>query len=130
MIKSFEDLEVWKLGVEIVRNVYLLVASFPKEEIFGITSQLKDSVISNPGNIAEGFGRFHYKDKIKFYYNSRGSLLETKSHLLIANALGFITPKYRELYNKILADIEKEAVKLNNYIASVGRSGIITNNHK
>ena len=120
-IKSFENLEVWQLAIELAKIVYRLLETFPKEERFGIIAQTKNSVVSVSGNIAEGFGRFHYKDKIKFYYNSRGSLLETKSHLLVSKTIGFVNEGNKELYDKALSIIEKLGVKLNNYIKSVGR---------
>ena len=84
MIRRFTDLEVWQLAKDIVIKVYRLLNTFQKDEKFGVVAQCKDSVVSIISNIAEGFGRFYYKDKIKFYYNSRGSLEETKSHLLIS----------------------------------------------
>lgn len=119
-IKNFEDLEVWQIAIKLIKVVYQLLNTFPKDERFGIIAQGKDSVVSIAGNIAEGFGRYHYKDKQKFYYNSRGSLLETKSHLLTAEAVGFINKDNQELYNEAMKLIELEGVKLNNFIRSVG----------
>ena|SRR3989338_3650734 len=119
MIKSFTDLEIWQLAKEIIIKVYKLLLTFPKDEKYGLVAQCKDSVISIAANIAEGFGRFHYKDKIKFYYNSRGSLEETTSHLLLSESLGFITLKNQKLYQEILQDLDRLAVKLNNFIRSV-----------
>lgn len=58
-IDHFEDLEVWQLGKGLVMKVYEMTASFPKEEVFGITSQVKRASLSIPANIAEGFGRYH-----------------------------------------------------------------------
>ena len=91
-IKSFEDLEVWKRAKELAVKIYKLTTTFPKDEIFGTTSQIKRAVLSVPANIAEGFGRYHYLDKAKFYLNARGSLFELKSHLLVAADLKFISP--------------------------------------
>ena len=122
MIRSFTDLEIWQLAREIVIKVYRLLATFPNDEKYGIISQCKDSVVSIGGNIAEGFGGFHYKDKIKFYYNSRGSLLETKSHLLTSESLDFITTANKKLYVEILGDLDRLGVKLNNFINSVNLS--------
>ncbi len=119
LIRSFTDLEVWQLANEIIIKVYKLLSSFPQTEKFGLVAQCKDSVISIASNIAEGFGRFHFKDKIKFYYNSRGSLEETKSHLLISESLGFIHGKNNSLYQEILNDLNRLGVKLNNFIRSV-----------
>jgi four helix bundle protein len=117
-IRNFTDLEIWQLAKEIVIKVYKLLATFPKEEKFGVVAQCKDSVTSIPANIAEGFGRFHYKDKTNFYYNARGSLEETKSHLFISDAVHFITDTNRPLYLEILRDLDRLAVKLNNFITS------------
>ena len=89
-IKSFEDLDVWQKGKLLTLKVYEIASHFPKHEVFGISSQVKRAALSVPANIAEGFGRFHYLDKAKFYLNARGSLYELKSHLLIARELGFI----------------------------------------
>ena len=118
---SFTDLEVWRLARQIIVKTYKLLDAFPLEEKYGIVSQSKDSVISIAANIAEGFGRFYFKDKIKFYYNARGSLEETTSHLLIANDLGFINDKNFAFYQEIIKDLDRLAVKLNNFIKSAYR---------
>jgi four helix bundle protein len=89
-IKTFEDLDVWQKGKLLTLKIYKISSHFPKDEVFGISSQVKRAALSVPANIAEGFGRFHYLDKAKFYLNARGSLYELKSHLLIARELGFI----------------------------------------
>ena len=83
MTKSFEDLEVWQIGKNIVMEAYQLTTHFPKEESFVLTSQIRRAALSVPANITEGSGRYHYLDKAKFYLNARGSLYELKSHLLI-----------------------------------------------
>ncbi len=88
--KSFTDLEVWKVGHEIVVEVYDLTKSFPKEELFGLTSQMKRSSASVTSNIAEGFGRFGSKVKEQFYLIAAGSLFELKDQLLIARDVGYI----------------------------------------
>jgi four helix bundle protein len=113
-IKSFEDLEVWKMAKDFVLKIYTLTSNFPKNEIYGITSQMKRAALSVPANIAEGFGRYHYLDKAKFYLNSRGSLFELKSFVLIAVDLNFIdSDKGREL----IADIDQLGIKLNNLVS-------------
>lgn len=71
-------------------KIYKLTTTFPKDEIFGTTSQIKRTMLSVPANIAEGFGRYHYLDKAKFYLNARDSLFELKSHLLVAIDLKFM----------------------------------------
>ena len=112
-IKSFEDLEVWQMGKEITLQIYKLTQNFPKDEIFGMTSQIRRAASSVPANIAEGFGRYHYLDKAKFYLNARGSLYELKSHLLISKELGFVKEGD---YDAILRTIEELAVAINNLI--------------
>lgn len=121
VVKSYRDLKIWQLSVELIKKVYRLLTTFPQNEKFGLIAQTKDSVISIASNIAEAWGRFHFKDRRKFMFNSRGSLTETESHLLISNELGFINDKNRALYEEILSDINVLGVKINNYINSLSR---------
>lgn len=114
-IRKFEDLEVWQIGKQLVIRVYYLTRGFPNDEVFGLTSQIKRSALSVTANIAEGFGRFHYLDKSKFYLNARGSLYELKSHLLISKELGFCSSNDNE---KLINMIEILSVKINNLIGS------------
>jgi four helix bundle protein len=115
-VKSFENLEVWQLGRDLVTKVYTLTASLPESETFGLTAQTKRAALSVPANIAEGFGRYHYMDKAKFYLNARGSLYELKSHLLIAQDLGYLEGS--QPVSDILTLIDGLSVKINNLIAS------------
>ena len=112
-IKNFEDLDVWQKGRDLVIKIYELTGNFPKEELFGITSQLKRASLSIPANIAEGFGRFHFLDKAKFYLNARGSLYELRSHLLIAQELCLVKSEALDSIFKMVSDL---SVKLNNLI--------------
>jgi four helix bundle protein len=91
MIKSFTDLQVWQEAHQLVLGVYLLTRKFPKEEQFGLIIQLRRAAVSITSNIAEGFGRFTYKEKARFYYISSGSLSELMNQLLIAKDLSYIT---------------------------------------
>lgn len=118
-IKSFEDLEIWKLAVRLSEDIYELTDSFPKGERFGLIDQLRRAIVSISANIAEGFGRYHYKDTVKFLYNARGSLFETRSHLLVADRLGFIASGNKESYEQILKDLKNLSVKLNNFISVI-----------
>ena len=115
-VKSFENLEVWQIGRDLVTKVYMLTVSLPQSETFGLTAQIKRAALSLPANIAEGFGRYHYMDKAKFYLNARGSLYEVKSHLPIAQDLGYL--KQSQTVFDILALIDNLSVKLNNLIAT------------
>ena len=89
-ITSFEDLNVWQKAAELVEAVYKLTGSFPTTEKFALSDQVQRSAASVPANIAEGFGRLSKNEKLQFYNIAYGSLLETKSHLLIAERLGYV----------------------------------------
>jgi len=115
-VKSFENLEVWQMGRDLVTKVYMLTVSLPQTETFGLIAQIKRAALSVPANIAEGFGRYHYMDKAKFYLNARGSLYELKSHLLIAQDLGYL--KKSQAISDVFILIGKLSVKLNNLIAT------------
>jgi four helix bundle protein len=114
-IRDFEDLEVWQYGKDLVIKVYEMTTVFPHQEVYGITAQAKRAALSVPANIAEGFGRFHFMDKAKFYLNARGSLYELKSHLRIAKELGFVEDT---LYDSTADLIEKLSLKLNGLITA------------
>jgi len=101
------------MGKDLTLKVYEITSHFPKEEAFGMTSQIKRAALSVPANISEGFGRFHFMDKAKFYLNARGSLYELKSHLLIAKELGFMRD---EMTDSVFQEIENLSLKLNNLI--------------
>ena len=89
MVKSYKDLTVWRRAVELSLAIYRLTASFPAEERFGITSQLRRAGVSVPSNIAEGYGRGSRKDYKQFLAIARGSTLEVQTQLFIANELGY-----------------------------------------
>ena len=97
-IKSFTDLDAWQEGHRLVLLVYEISKSFPKEEIFGLVSQMRRCVVSITSNIAEGFSRQSYKEKAQFYSISQGSVTELQNQLLIAKDVGFIK---QEEFNKI-----------------------------
>ena len=90
-IQSFKDLLVWQEGHKLVLLIYKFSQRFPKEEQFGLTNQLRRAIVSFTSNIAEGFSRNSYKEKVQFYSISLGSLTEVHSQLIIAKDLGYIT---------------------------------------
>ncbi len=89
-IKSFSDLEVWQEAHKLVLLIYKATKDFPKEEVFGLVSQMRRAAVSITSNIAEGFSRYSYKEKINFYSISRGSLTELENQLLISKDVGYI----------------------------------------
>lgn len=89
-IKSFTDLQVWQEGHKLVLLVYKTTKKFPKEELFGLTNQMCRAVVSITSDIAEGFSRQGFKEKLQFYYMALGSLTELQNQLLIAKDLGYL----------------------------------------
>lgn len=89
-IKSFTDLKVWQEGHQLVLLVYKLTKSFPKEETYSLIDQMRRAVSSFTANVAEGFGRQTYKEKVHFYYLAQGSLIELKNFILIARDVGYL----------------------------------------
>lgn len=92
-IKSFTSLVAWQEAHKLVLDVYRLCREFPKDELFGLTLQLKRAVISITSNIAEGFSRHSYKEKFQFYYISLGSHTEIQNQLLAARDLKYFSQK-------------------------------------
>jgi four helix bundle protein len=92
-IASFTDLDVWKEGHKLVLMVYKVTRLFPKTETYLLVDQMRRSASSITANIAEGFGRQTYREKLQFYYLSQGSLNELKNFLLIAKDIGYVEQK-------------------------------------
>src|SRR4030042_5325999 len=120
---SFTEMPVWQKAHKMVLDVFKLSASFPKEETYGLTSQMKRAALSVSGNIAEAFGRFHYLDKNKFYLNARGSLEEMRNYLIVAQDLGYTKTG---AFNQLMFDINRISEELNTLIKSLR----IRNQHK
>ena len=88
---DFRDLEVWHLAHRLTLDLYKVTSEFPKEERFELVSQIRRAAVSVELNIAEGQGRYHSLDSAKFFLDSRGSVYELQSALMIAKDLGFLT---------------------------------------
>jgi len=114
-IKNFYELNVWKNSRKLVKTIYKTTETFPKTEIYGIINQLRRATLSIAANIAEGFGRFHYKDKIKFYLQARGSMLEVQNFIILSVDLNFIN---KEAAKQIFTECNKILFQLNSLIRS------------
>lgn len=114
-IQKFTDLEVWKEAHKLTLMVYKHTESFPKSETFGLTSQIRRAVVSNESCIAEGFSRYHYKDRLNFYFDARGSLAEVETQLLISKDLKYLTDKQ---YKDIIEQCQKVEIILAGLIRS------------
>jgi four helix bundle protein len=88
--ETYEDLKVWRRAMDLVVQVYRSTELFPRQEIYGLTSQMRRAAVSVPSNIAEGKGRFSRKELLQFLFRARGSLLELQTQIMIARELGFL----------------------------------------
>jgi four helix bundle protein len=93
-MKSYTDLDVWKKARELVKEVYLITRNFPKEELYGLTNQIRRAAVSVPSNIAEGHGRNTSKDSLQFFYIARGSLYELETQVFVSFDLEYIIQNY------------------------------------
>lgn len=121
MIKDFTDLRVWQASRELAVLIYKKTDSFPKNEIYGITSQIRRAAISASSNIAEGFGRQSIKDQEHFYIMSAGSLFELKNQIIISQDLGFIE---KEDFVVIIEKIDSTHRQLNALLSAHRNSGV------
>jgi four helix bundle protein len=90
-ITGFRDLNVWQRAYELTLNLYRATKRFPKEETFGLTSQIRRAAASVPANIAEGYERNHRKEYLQFLFIAKGSLGELDTYLLLARDIGYMT---------------------------------------
>lgn len=90
-MKSHKDLIVWQKSMEHVTKIYVVTRSFPKEETFGIVSQMRRAALSIPSNISEGYGRLYEKERVKFLSNALGSATELETQIVLSKNLDFIS---------------------------------------
>jgi four helix bundle protein len=115
--RGFEDLECYQLALQVLREAYRVANLLPPEERYNLADQLRRSALSVVLNIAEGYGRYHYLDSLRFYYVARGSLEETLSGFIACKELGYTSDDLshqRELCHSALRS-------LNGYIRYVRR---------
>ena len=113
-IKNFQDLRIWQIGIEVVKDIYISTKKFPKEELYGLTSQMRRSAISIPSNIAEGFRRYHNKEYKQFLYIALGSCAELETQIIIANELDYINETNKTELIEMIKYICRMTVKLIN----------------
>ena len=107
---THKDLDIWKQGIELVEEVYKATAEFPKEEIYGLTNQMRRASVSIPSNISEGAARGSKKEFIKFLYVALGSLAELETQTIISEKLGYLKK------HSLMDLIEKQRRKQLNFI--------------
>src|SRR5271165_6899577 len=116
-VSSYRDLVVWQKSVALVTEIYAAISKFPREEMFGLISQLRRCFVSMPSNIAEGQGRATKGEFIQFLSHARGSLFELETQLLIAGNLGYLAPEIRK---RLAFQAEEVARILNGLLTSLG----------
>ena len=114
-IKSFTDLHAWREGHALVLMIYKITKSFPKEEIFGLVTQMRRCVVSITSNIAEGFSRQSYKEKVQFYSISQGSVTELQNQLVVARDVDYIT-------NNEFQKIAMQSIKVHKIVSGLIKS--------
>ena len=107
-MSNYKTLDAWKVSMELVKEIYILTKQFPKEELYGLTSQIRRSAVSIPTNIAEGLGRQYKKDTLQFVYVSRGSIYELETLINIGLMANIISEND---FERLLLPIER-ALKL------------------
>lgn len=111
--KTYTNLEVWKEARILANDTYVITKAFPKDELFGLISQMRRCAVSIPSNIAEGCGRNHPKDSLQFFFIARGSLYELETQLFIAFDQEYIK---EEILGSSLNKIEITRKLLNGFI--------------
>jgi four helix bundle protein len=100
-MRTHKDLEIWQRGIGLVEQTYKITRNFPKEEIYGLTSQIRRAAVSYPSNIAEGAARSSKREFVQFLYVSLGSLSEVETQLILAQKLEYL--KTDELLQEVEA---------------------------
>jgi four helix bundle protein len=115
-LESYRDLKVWQKGMEIAERYYVLTRTFPKSELYGLTSQINRSAAGIPANIAEGYGRASRKEYVQFVRIANGSLKELETHLILGYRVGIADKDEAE---EVLLLCEEEGRMLLNLIRSL-----------
>ena len=106
--RTYRDLEIWQLGMELTVEVYKLTAVFPKSEQFGLTSQMRRAAVSIPANIAEGYGRSSDKNLANFVRIARGSLAELETHIELSIRLGFVSEEQTKPVSSLFGPVGRK----------------------
>lgn len=115
-IKSFHDLIVWQKGIDLVQKVYEVTKTFPKEEQYNLSSQMRRASVSIPSNIAEGFRRKYNKEYKQFLNIALGSCAEVETQVIISAKLGYLKEEDKNFLIELINYICKMIVNLNKCI--------------
>ncbi|HXE89519.1 MAG TPA: four helix bundle protein [Terriglobales bacterium] len=125
-LHSYEDLIAWQKAVDLVAEVYRATKSFPRDEVYGLTAQLRRAAVSIPSNIAEGQGRLSTGEFKQFLGHARGSLYELNTQLRIAEKLKYLSRKDADALTSHSAEVGRI---LNGLMSSLGDRGASETNH-
>lgn len=111
-IQNFKELEIWQLGIQLVKAVYTTTHSFPQSEMYCLSNQMKRSAISTPSNIAEGFRRRSPLEFKRFLNIALGSLAELETQIIIAHELNYINPQHQKDLLETIDHINRKVANL------------------
>jgi len=111
-MKDFRQLKVWERSHQLALEIYKATKNFPKEELYGLTSQIRRSSMSVPTNIAEGCGRFTDPDFARFLQMAMGSASETEYQLILAHDLGFLNKERYDTLNTDVTEVKRMLASL------------------
>jgi len=123
----YRDLIVWRKAIELAKLIYCVTESFPRQEMYGLTAQIRRAAVSVPSNIAEGQGRLSRNEFRQFLGQARGSLLEVETQLVIASELGYIT---EEAVQPLMSCSDEVSRLLHGLIASMSAPEGVSGNRK
>ena len=115
-METHKDLRVWQQSIEMVTSIYLMTKAFPKDELFGLVSQMRRAAVSVPSNIAEGYARGTDKEKLHFLRISSGSMSEIETQLMLSLNLGYVS---QETFNELSEIVTSVWKQLNALISSL-----------
>jgi four helix bundle protein len=107
MLKNYRELKVWQKSYHACLEIYKITKDFPKQEIYGLTSQIRRSAISVPSNIAEGYGRKTTPDYLRFLYIAYGSNCELETQVLLSGDLEYMEPTKLEAITEKIGEVER-----------------------
>ncbi len=125
-VRSYRDLRVWQRAMDLVEGIYTATRNWPKEEVYGLTGQIRRAVVSVPSNIAEGQGRASTKEFLHHLSIARGSLFEVETQALVAQRLGYLPPETAE---HLLVNTGEISRMLSRLSQSLLERNALTTNH-
>ena len=123
-IRSYRDLKVWQLGMDLVVDCYQHTSGFPADERFSLTQQIRRAAVSVPSNVAEGYGRTHLGDYLYHLSIANGSLMELETQIIIARRLGFMAQQGCNRLLRLTAELGRMLAGLKQKRSSHGKHAI------